>query len=52
VVPVAVAISMPVIWPITPAILVALPRLRRKTAPVPGADVAAVTAGHAAVPAA
>ena len=52
VVPVAVAISMPVIWPITPAILVALPRLRRKTAPVPGAEVEAVTAEHAAMPAA
>jgi hypothetical protein len=45
-------ISMPVIWVTTPAMLVAMPRLRRKTAPVPGADVAAVTAGHAAVPAA
>jgi hypothetical protein len=30
VVPVAVAVSMPVIWPITPAILTAIPRLRKK----------------------
>ena len=40
VVPVASAISMPVIWPITPAILVAIPRLRsrpRERRPVPGA---------------
>jgi hypothetical protein len=33
VVPVAVAVSMPVIWPITPALLVALPRLRNKSRP-------------------
>ena len=33
VVPVAVALSMPVIWPITPALLVAIPRLRRKAPP-------------------
>jgi len=33
VVPVATAISMPVIWIITPAILVAIPRLRRKVVP-------------------
>jgi hypothetical protein len=30
VVPVAVAVSMPVIWPITPAILTAIPRLRKE----------------------
>jgi hypothetical protein len=33
VVPVAVAVSMPVIWPITPALLVAVPRLRQKSPP-------------------
>jgi hypothetical protein len=31
VVPLAVAVSMPVIWPITPALFVALPRLRKKS---------------------
>jgi hypothetical protein len=31
VVPVAVAVSMPVIWPTTPALLVAVPRLRRQS---------------------
>jgi hypothetical protein len=45
-------ISMPVIWVTTPAILVAIPRLRRKTAPLLGVEVAAVTAEPAATPAA
>jgi len=31
VVPLAVAVSMPVIWPITPVLFVALPRLRKKS---------------------
>jgi hypothetical protein len=35
VVPIAMVISMPVIWVTTPAMLVAIPRLRRRTAPVP-----------------
>jgi hypothetical protein len=52
VVPIAMVISMPVIWVTTPAILVAIPRLRRKTAPLLGVEVAAVTAEPAATPAA
>jgi hypothetical protein len=52
VVPIAMVISMPVIWVTTPAILVAIPRLRRRTAPVPGAEAAAVAAEPAATPAA
>jgi hypothetical protein len=38
VVPVATAIAMPVIWPITPAILMAIPRLRGKAARPGGAS--------------
>ena len=52
VVPIAMVISMPVIWVTTPAMLVAIPRLRRRTAPVPGAEAAAVAAEPAATPAA
>ena len=36
VLPVATAISMPVIWIITPAILVAIPRLRKRSLPAAG----------------
>jgi len=39
VVPVATALAMPVIWVTTPAILVAIPRLRKKS-PAPPADAA------------
>ena len=38
VVPVAVAVSMPVIWPITPALLVAVPRLRMRASPAGAPD--------------
>jgi Glycosyltransferase family 87 len=37
VVPVATAVAMPVVWVTTPAILVAIPRLRKKPPPRPGA---------------
>jgi hypothetical protein len=44
VVPVATCLAMPVFWITTPAILVALPRLRKKAMPAAGAAGAAVPA--------
>ena len=38
VVPVATAVAMPVIWVTTPAILVAIPRLRKRAGPAAGVD--------------
>jgi hypothetical protein len=49
VVPVAVAVSMPVIWPITPTLLVAIPRLRRKASPPAGVAAEALPNAPASV---
>jgi hypothetical protein len=49
VVPLAVAVSMPVIWPITPALLVAVPRLRNKASPSAGVAAEALPTASAPV---
>ncbi len=50
VVPVATAVAMPVVWVTTPAILVAIPRLRRKASAPAGSEAQAAGTRAPAVP--
>ena len=47
VVPVATAAAMPVFWVTTPAILVAIPRLRKKSPPTSDSGMASIAPDHA-----